>query len=108
LHALNTPTQVFAEVAARHGVDPADIEAVQQWFLEDLPKLPTAQIEEILEELMASHGTGDVSIETRCYPKSAPLPSLDASPPAQTPLLAARWGQILRLLLARLPRNRGK
>ncbi len=105
---MHTPTQVFAEVAARHGVDPTDIEAVQQWFLEDLPKLPTAQIEEILEELLAYREAGEVSIETRCYPKSAPLPSLDASPPAQTPLFAARWGQVLRLLLARLPRNRGQ
>ena len=105
---MPTPTQAFAEVAARHGVDPSDIEAVQQWFLEDLPKLPTAEIEEILEELLAYRETGEVHTETRCYPEGVPLPSLDISPPAQTPLFAARWGQVLRLLLARLPRNRGK
>jgi len=103
-----TPTQAFAEVAARYGVDPSDQEAVQQWFLEDLPELPTEQIEEILEDLLASHGTGEVSTDTRCYPERAPLPTLDSSPPVQTPLFAARWGQILRLLLARLPRNRGR
>ena len=105
---MPTPTQAFVAVAARHGIDPSDPEAVQRWFLEVLPDLPTEQIEEILEELVSYYATGDIRSEARSYPEGVPLPMLDESPPAPTPLLAARWREMLRILLVRLLRGRGK
>jgi hypothetical protein len=103
-----TPNRAFAAVAARRGVDAADHEAVQRWFLEDLPNLPAEQIGEILEELLAHGRQGNASRWPTCYPEGAPLPPLDGSPPAPTPLLATGWGQWFRLLVERLLRRRGK
>jgi hypothetical protein len=38
---MPTPTTAFADAAAEFGdVDPDDLEAVQRWFMEELPKLP--------------------------------------------------------------------
>jgi hypothetical protein len=106
---MPTPTRAFLIVAARHGIDPSDLEAVQQWFCEDLPNLPSERIEEILEELLAYEPNGeDVSV-TRHYPKDAPLPSLEESPVAATPLFAvASLPESLRALFIKLRNGREK
>jgi len=47
---MPTPTHVFAEVAAKYGaVDAGDMEAVQRWYEETLPSLPSKKIEEVLD-----------------------------------------------------------
>ena len=102
---MPTPTQVFTAVAGRHGIDPSDPEAVQRWFLETLPTLPRARIEEILEELLFWRAGSELPSEVHCYPEGVPLPSLAESPPAHTPLLAAHWRELVRILLARLLRR---
>ena len=79
---MPTPTQVFYDVAARHGkVDPSDAEALQRWFTEVLPALPNEQIEEILEVLLSHDGSQAARAESRSYPRNVPLPSLEDSPP---------------------------
>lgn len=106
---MPTPTQAFLKVAARHGIDPSDAEAVQRWFSEDLPSLSTEQIEEILEELLAYDENGEITSLVRCYPKGVPLPSLEESPVALATLLAAvPWNERLRALIARLRARIGK
>lgn len=105
---MPTPTQAFTAVAARHGIDPSNPEAVQRWFLEVLPDLPSKDIEEILEELLAYEVTGEGNHEARFYPGGVPLPQLEESPPAHTPLLAAHWREIPLTFLVRLLRRTGE
>ena len=106
---MPTPTRAFINVAARYGIDPSDLQAVQQWFCDDLPTLPIEQIEEILEELLAFEPTGEDVSEFRCYPEGVPLPSLDESPLASTPLFAAGpWKDQFRTLLVWLRISREK
>ncbi len=93
---MPTPTRCFLDVAARYGkVDPGDQEAVQRWYIEVMPTLPRATINEIFEELLANNSSAtDEDIE-RFYPENAPLPTLSASPAAPIPLLAIRLGEAL-------------
>jgi hypothetical protein len=95
---MPTPTHVFAEVAATHGnVDPGDIDAVQRWYENELPLLPAATIEEILEELASQEGSAPVAADSKhSYPSGAPLPSLGQSKPVPLPLLAAGWRAFIR------------
>lgn len=99
---MPTPTRCFLDVAARYGnVDPGDPEAVQHWFLETLPTLPHATINEIFEELLAYNGSAADDDNERVYPKNAPLPSLSESPAAPIPLLAIQVGKALIKLVRR-------
>ena len=102
---MPTPTRAFLDVAARHGIDPSDVHAVQEWYTEVLPTLPAEQIEGILEELLQRDATVEDRPEERCYPQHAPLPSLDDSPPAQIPVLAAHWKELFRIMAGRLTRR---
>lgn len=105
---MPTPTRAFLNVAARHGIDPSDPEAVERWFSEDLPALPAEQIEKILEELLAYDENSEHTSGARHYPKGVPLPSLKGSPVAPTPLFAAPWKELLRTLFLRLRSRIGK
>ena len=85
---MPTPTTAFADVAAEFGnVDPNDLDAVQQWFMEELPKLSPETIERILGELLRHDGAPATRTLTPSYPSRAPLPSLSSSPPALLPFL---------------------
>ena len=104
---MATPTSKFIEIAARHGnVDPTDIEAVQRWFAEALPKLSPAELGYIFEELLRADGAPRTArVAVRVYPKHAPLPSLRQSPAVGLPLLAGRWTELHKRLLRRLLRR---
>ena len=104
---MSTPTTACANAAAKYGeVDPEDIEAVQHWFTEELPKLPLQVIEQVLHDLLAQDGTAHEREIISVYPDRAPLPSLRSSPAVSTtPLLAEEWKQLLRRLAARLRRR---
>ena len=42
---MPTPITAFADAAAKYGdIDPDDIEAVQKWFADELPRLPVDTI----------------------------------------------------------------
>jgi len=102
---MPTPTNVFAEVAAKYGgVGAGDMEAVQRWYEETLPSLPPQKIEEILDELLRREGLRSEGDRPRVYPKTAPLPTLDQAAPVPLPLLAGGWREFLRRLLQRHPK----
>ncbi len=98
---MPTPTDIFIEIAARHGgVDPEDLLAVQRWYEHELERLPEETIDMILDELLRNEGTPPRGDLQRCYPDDAPLPKLDGCPPAEIPA-AARWLALLRRLASR-------
>ena len=100
---MTTPTTAFADAAAKYGgVDPDDIEAVQEWFAEELPTLSVHVIEKVVHDLLAQDGAVTDREIIPVYPERAPLPSLGASPAVSTPLLAEDWRRLLRRALARL------
>jgi len=100
---MPTPTTAFADAAAKYGeVDPNDIEAVQDWFAEELPTLPVDVIEQVIRDLLAQDGAAADREIIPVYPKHAPLPSLKLSPPVALPLLAEDWKRLLQRLAARL------
>jgi hypothetical protein len=94
----------FHDIAAKYGgVDRSDGRAVQRWFTEELPKLPTSTIEAVLEELLTLDGEGAREVEAvRVYSERRPLPSLASSPAAPFPLLAAGWRKLLSRLYGRV------
>jgi hypothetical protein len=93
---MPTPIRAFHDVAAQYGdIDPADAKAVQHWFSEVLPTLPPATIEEILAALLAREGISGDNPAAPVYPRNVPLPSLSSCPPAEIPLLAAGWRELL-------------
>ena len=99
---MPTPIRAFIDVAAQYGdVDPSDAAAVQHWFSEVLPTLPPETIEEIFETLLEHDGADDDRSAAPAYPRDVPLPSLSSSPPADIPLLAAGWREILIKLTGR-------
>lgn len=99
---MPTPIRAFRDVAAEYGdIDPGDTEAVQHWFSEVLPTLSPTTIEEILEALLEHDGTGDDRSAAPAYPRDVPLPSLSSCPPAEIPLFAAGWREILIKLTRR-------
>jgi len=98
---MPAPTDVFIEIAARHGgVDPGDLLAVQRWYEHELENLPEETIDRILDELLSHEGTRSKAPTPKCYPDDAPLPKLDECPPAEIPT-AARWLALLRRLASR-------
>lgn len=100
---MPTPTTAFADAAAKYGdVDPKDMEAVQKWFAEELPKLSPDVIEQVLHDLLRRDGEAPDGEMIPVYPERAPLPSLGASPEVALPLLAEAWKRILVRLLSRL------
>jgi len=97
-HPMPTPTDVFVEIAATYGgVDPEDLMAVQMWYQDDLPQLPEETINEILDRLLTGKALAPMRAHSRSHPENAPLPRLDASPPAGVPF-AAEWLAVLRRL----------
>jgi hypothetical protein len=81
-----TPYYVFARIAARLGdIDPTDVEAVQAWFMEELPRRERAEIEAILEELLKAEAAPEAGPVEPFYPKACPLPRLEDSPQATVP-----------------------
>ena len=97
---MPTPTHVFAELAATYGnVDATDSVAVQRWYEDELPRLPAATIEEVLEELAAREGATPSALDAQHnYPARVPLPTLGQSKPVPLPLLAAGWRALFRRL----------
>ena len=68
---MPAPTDVFIEIAARHGgVDPGDLLAVQRWYEHELENLPEETIDRILDELLSHEGTRSATPTTRCSPGS--------------------------------------
>ena len=103
---MPTPITAFADAAAKYGdIDPDDIEAVQKWFADELPRLPVDTIERVLHDLLERDGTVAEREIVPIYPKRVPLPSLGSSPPALPPLLAEQWRTLLGRLLRRLRRR---
>ena len=83
---MPTPITAFADAAAKYGdIDPDDIEAVQKWFAEGLPRLPVDTIERVLHDLLERDGAAAEREIVPMYPKRVPLPSLGSSPPALPP-----------------------
>ena len=98
---MPTPTDIFIEIAARYGgVDRENLLGVQRWYEHELEKLPEETIDEILDELLRHEDTPPADHPPRSYPKDAPLPKLNACPPAAIPL-AARWLAFLRRVASR-------
>jgi hypothetical protein len=96
---MPTPVEAFAQIAAEHGgVDPNDTEAVQRWYAETVPTLPPERLEAVLEDLLSHEGDSSGRSLRPSYPRAAPLPGLETSPPAPLPLLAAAWFALLRRL----------
>ncbi|CAB5097458.1 hypothetical protein D3OALGA1CA_1631 [Olavius algarvensis associated proteobacterium Delta 3] len=105
---MPTPTQDFADIAAKYGnIDPQDPEAVQHWFSETLPSMAPAQIEAILEDLLSRDGGEHTRQEIRTYPSGIPLPTLSAAPHAPIPLLAGDWKMIWKRLRQILLKSKG-
>ena len=103
---MPTPITAFADAAAKYGgIDPDDIEAVQAWFSDELPKLPVDTLGQVLHDLLERDGTEAEREIVPIYPKRVPLPSLGSSPPALPPLLAEQWRTLLGRLLRRLRRR---
>lgn len=101
---MPTPLRTFAEIAARHGsVDPKDVESVRRWYTEELPNLPRAELEQILEELLASQGSGPDAATPGGYPNHASLPKLHESREVVPPFLAV--GLMRRLAALLRPRG---
>ena len=97
---MTTPTHAFFDIASKYGqIDPADAEAVQEWFTEILPTLPQERVDEILEELLKADGSVGEGEVARAYPKDAPIPSLASSPLASIPFLAGGWRDFFLSLL---------
>ena len=104
---MPTPTTAFADAAAKYGgVDPDDIEAVQRWFAEELPKLSTEVIEQVLHDLLSEDGRSPPREIVAIYPERASLPSLRSSPSVDLPPLADDWKRLLRRLLSRSAKRR--
>ena len=102
---MPTPITAFADAAAKYGdIDANDIEAVQEWFAEELPTLSVHVIEKVVHDLLAQDGAATDREILPVYPDRAPLPSLGASPAVTTPLFAEDWKRLLRRALARLRR----
>jgi len=102
---MPTPITAFADAAAKYGnVDPDDVEAVQRWFAEELPKLPASMIEQVLHDLLEQDGQPPTRAIDPVYPEKAALPSLASSPAALPPSLVAGLRELLRRLGARLGR----
>ena len=103
---MPTPITAFADAAAKYGgIDPDDVEAVQEWFAEELPKLPVDTIEQVLHDLLERDGTTAERTIIPVYPKGVRLPSLGSSPQVEPPLLAEEWKRLLSRLLNRLRRR---
>jgi hypothetical protein len=74
----------FGVIAARHGVDPTDEEAVDRFFDERAPELPPAEREAIFAELLSADGKGD-SPRRRRYAKTRPNASFRDDPTIEVP-----------------------
>lgn len=53
---MPTPMHVFAEIARRYGVDFADENRVDRFYMEEVPQLPMPEQVAIWDELLARDG----------------------------------------------------
>jgi hypothetical protein len=64
---MATPMHVYAEIAARYGVDPSDISAVQDFFAKRLPAEPQVVQDKVLAELLARDGELPLEEQSLAY-----------------------------------------
>jgi len=81
---MPTPMSAFAVIAARHGVDPSDEEAVDRFFDENAPELPLEEREAIFAELLTADGKGN-SPRRRNYTKIRADASFRDDPTIEVP-----------------------
>lgn len=72
---MPTPIKYFIQVAHKWGnIDPDDNQAVEDWFLNDFPKLPKKDINSILDELIRHNNEVADDPGKIIYPSKVPLP----------------------------------
>ncbi|HEY2322017.1 MAG TPA: sigma 54 modulation/S30EA ribosomal C-terminal domain-containing protein [Thermoanaerobaculia bacterium] len=82
---MPTGMSVFAELAARYGVDPHDEEAVDRFFEDTAPALPPNEREQILSDLLGAEGAGE-SPRRKRYAHGAPAELNGERTPMPVPL----------------------
>jgi hypothetical protein len=72
---MPTPLRFFIKIAQERGnINPDDIVAVENWFLEDLPKLPEKDLQAILDELIEHSDDKSIKPDKIVYPSDIPMP----------------------------------
>jgi hypothetical protein len=72
---MATPLRFFIKIAQERGnINPDDIVAVENWFLEELPKLPKKDLDAILNELIEHSDDKSIKPEKIVYPSNIPIP----------------------------------
>jgi hypothetical protein len=69
---MPTPMSAFADIAARYQVDPADEEAVTQFFRDIAPALPAEERMRIFNELLAAQESDEQSPARQRYTTGTP------------------------------------
>jgi len=85
---MTTPMSVYARIAERYGVDSRDDEAVDEFFLAIAPRLPEAERQQILDELLGSaaiSGEWTFDVAGQRLKSRLRLLSLDDAPPVSVP-----------------------
>lgn len=80
---MPTPVRFFAEVAQKWGnIDPKDYQAVETWYLKELPKLPKKNLNAILDELTQFNNEKSIKPNKIVYPSDVPYPLMKDMIPA--------------------------
>jgi transcriptional antiterminator NusG len=85
---MTTPMSVYARIAERYGIDSRDDEAVDEFFLNTAAKLPEAERQQLLDELLESAAEpAEQTSGIARHRQESPLTllSIDDAPPVSAP-----------------------
>lgn len=96
---MPTPMRFFVKVAQKWGnIDPDDHQAVENWYVKELPKLPKKNLNAILDELMQFSQEESIKPDKIVYPSDVPYPLMKNLIPASGYTLTNYYTQIAKYL----------
>ena len=96
---MATPIQYYAEVAKKYGhVDPEDYFAIEEWFLNQFPKLPRKDKKNILYFLLSHNNELTKKPLRLYYPKKVPTPLVKDMIPLNSSMVNSFYRYLLNLV----------
>jgi len=96
---MPTPVRFFAKVAQEWGnIDPKDHQAVETWYIKELPKLSKKDLNAILDELTQFSNEESIKPDTIVYPSEVPYPLMKDMIPATGYSWKSYYSRVMKYL----------
>lgn len=96
---MPTPIRYFTKVAKKYGNIDADTpQEVENWYVNELPKLPKKDLNKILDELLQYNNEESIKTDKIAYPKDVSYPLMKNTEPITSYTWANYYTQIMKYI----------